>query len=88
MNRSLASSTKWLSNDNLKLIEIINTDKDNIIYKELVTNNKVLQTDNRNNFIKDYNPITLDTALYNGIPCCYRGPKNDNSKFNSKKNIM
>ena len=88
MERSLASSTKWLSNDNLKLIEIVNTNKDNIIYKEVVTNNKVLQTDNRNNFIKDYNPITLDTSLYNGIPSRYRGPIYNNSKFNFTKNIM
>tara|TARA_Y100000389_G_scaffold198831_1_gene236061 strand:- start:1626 stop:1892 length:267 start_codon:yes stop_codon:yes gene_type:complete len=88
MSRSLDSSVKWLSNDNLKLIEIINSDKNNIIYKEVVTNNKVLQSDNRDNFMKYYNPITLDTLLYNGIPRCYRGPINDNSKFNSDKNIM
>tara|TARA_B110000093_G_C12733831_1_gene311448 strand:- start:53 stop:301 length:249 start_codon:yes stop_codon:yes gene_type:complete len=82
MEQYLVSTAKWLSNNNLKLIEIIHTAKNYVIYKDIINDTYNIQTDSRNNFVKNYNPVTLDMSLYNGLPIKYMGIKINNSKFN------
>tara|TARA_Y100000768_G_C23988563_1_gene690546 strand:- start:988 stop:1254 length:267 start_codon:yes stop_codon:yes gene_type:complete len=88
MEKSLYSTAKWLSNDYLRLIEIIHCDTQSVIYKNIITDKNILQKDTRIDFIKYYSPVTLDTSLYKGIPIKYKGPKIDNYIFNSKINFM
>ena len=74
-NKHFELNSKWLSCDNLTMIEVISINKDEILYKDVINNTNMIRSNSHNDFIHNYKKIGLDTTLYKGLPKKYIGSK-------------
>tara|TARA_Y100000389_G_scaffold194699_1_gene225075 strand:+ start:10895 stop:11158 length:264 start_codon:yes stop_codon:yes gene_type:complete len=78
IKQKIQLNSKWLSSDNLSIIQVISINKTGILYKDVINNTHMIRSNSFNDFIQNYKKVDLDTSLYGGLPKNYKRSKEKN----------
>lgn len=70
--------SRWLSPTQRTFVEVVEIKKEEVFYKNLIEND-IIRSKSLDDFMKINEPLTLDTALYRGIPRMCSLPKKNES---------